>query len=198
MQSISILNGNLFSCGFDREALPPNDPLYVSYACSIDTLVQFLAITGAILLIFCGIVMWLTWERQLKIYESIKQLLIIHIKEWNAVIQSAYQELHKMKVKFRTSIGSSNDHVFAATSMLLTNIRHAVFWFSVIAVCILSPTYRILNISESMYENKYIWEFSAIYMTGTIPGRCCAIDNISVCHSCYILVTSLLEHSFEE
>jgi hypothetical protein len=53
---------------------------------------------------------------------------------------------------------------------LFHDLRQYCLWFAWGSVIVLMPTYRVMNLYVSMFEEKYMWEFSSIYMTGYAAG----------------------------
>jgi Leucine-rich repeat (LRR) protein len=198
---ISILNGNMFSCGFQRERLPEHDPQYISYSCTSDTLFQILVTIGVIVGIAVFVLACVKWRLKLNIFVSWIQIGRQLIENWNESFQNADQQLLTMFITRTSSsadgtsegggigggsgVGSGSRTIsldsqlslsitpscilFTTTLKFLTSMRQSIFYFVLFGICLL-PVYRVLNLSESMYQNKYAWDYSAIYMAGAIAG----------------------------
>ncbi len=158
MVNISILNGNIFYCKLNREQLPEHDPKSSSYVCGSDTITQVILLWSFV--IFCILLWGLYWKLRMKhFWKEVIVPLWRTINLWNKAFQHADK---------RASDGGSG--VFKIAWNFFHDLRKYSLTLGFGSLLILMPIYRALNTFQSMFEFKYAWEFSAIYMTGKTAG----------------------------
>ena len=69
-----------------------------------------------------------------------------------------------------STIGGPSFGSFNTSLRFFYAIRRYCKFVFIGSLFLLLPGYRVLNIFASMFEQKYAWEYSAIYMTGVIAG----------------------------
>jgi hypothetical protein len=173
LQLISILDSNLFTCGVDRKQLPLHDPLYASYTCSTGTMLQLGLSIGGIMVLLVLIMLWLKFRWSLNLQERLLKPIPKMIGAWNTAFIDAstmapapvYEDL-VLQPTVLTDLRLN----FEVAYCFLTDLRCKVIWLIVGCFAVLLPAYRGLNTTESMFTDKFQWEYSAIYMTGPIAG----------------------------
>jgi hypothetical protein len=163
IQDISILNGNIFYCSIDRHQIPEHDPKASSYICASDSVYQVLF--GYALLAFILLMTTIYWKWTSKnIMKRVMFPILKHIRRWNLAfgvdeIQFQYSENRLSSLNVTTS-------QFNELLGVMRDLRNSCLWFACGSVFMLMPIYKVINLFVSMFENKYMWEFSSIYMTG--------------------------------
>ena len=193
LQSISILNGNMFSCSILKSSLPHNDPSYASYSCGSDATnhaVYLFLVAGIFPLIVLYAVFYKRRSRRGKADYSNQDndrnvskdsVHFLSIKN-NGVLALLYSLVFDHMNKQWLYIGQclENTPVKAALSQVGIQVireyqEHSgfqIFAFSwrvvSLIVVFFLPIYAILTNYAKTYENTYIWQLSATLMHGEV------------------------------
>ncbi len=101
---------------------------------------------------------------------------------------------HVPEVKVLPTVSNVSRMSFVFAWRFFHDLRKYCFIISMILLIVLMPMFRILNIFQSMYENKYAWEFSAIYVSGFASGLILLITFASVIGLVYYWLDMRLHH----
>jgi Leucine-rich repeat (LRR) protein len=144
LESVNVLQGNLFSCNADHSNIPPQDPSYESYGCGSDAVNDTLY-TYAVMLVLmvAGVVMY-----------SVKY-------ELNSKIHLIWLWLRTSDLELCETI--VND---------FRRILKVSFWALFISIVVLLPMFSILSQTCSTVTHRYVWMFSAAYLQGAWAAGC--------------------------
>eukprot|EP01031_Cornospumella_fuschlensis_P027828 gene27828-33606_t len=157
-EDISILDGNIFSCDYDRTELPSNDPDRDTYVCASHSLDMSTMIWG----VFVGVIL----------FGILGYLMAFHISR----AEKNYGAISVVKAAIKNA-RDLNEYIYAtiaASSATNTSIRnmHGVFNHSrrlalaltAYSVLLLMPLYVVLT--SNLYTNSYGWTLSAVLVAG--------------------------------
>lgn len=142
LQKINILTGNVFSCDFNRQGLPTNDPSYSNYQCGSNSFNQ-------------STILWLC----LFGFTLCIRLILVHktglpyLKRWET-----YADIVLL------------DSTFISFSKFVKTVCKYVLFCVVIIVGIFLPLNTGLSLTFSSQSTKYAWVVSAAYISGFVPG----------------------------
>ncbi len=169
-QNINILDGNLFSCNFDSSKLPQNDPTVDNYSCGSDS--ANAAIYLWVALIVVGVITLLIGYYSMKHNTKwfLEDLISFSLNRYRI-----YEEYVRYQV---TKEGESNNVVSKVndySNLLLLKlynqkIRKLSFMITLFSVLLLLPCFSILSNYYSIYEQRYSWILSALYLEGRISA----------------------------
>jgi hypothetical protein len=180
-EEISVLNGNMFSCGDTLigsiSALPKNDPMVDTYECGSDYT------DGSLLATFVAFIVSISTAAFL-------MLVIYGMRRLYSKYQK-YMQFYSKQTDLSPIIGPKN------------YIRHYkntcdrfVFLTTILSAFMLvvgMPLYGVLSIYYSTYKNSYIWAVSLAYLHGYTPAIVSLVFLTCVLEA-VLLITS--NHSF--
>lgn len=156
---IDILEGNIFSCDFDKSQLPVNDPNRHSYSCGTDLINRAIYLWMGFTFLFVVTTLWFVRYYLLQV----KQLPVKH------GLQDVWREI-KVLYEQGNSYMNQSSEVFSIhfhhLELLLDSIRQLFLWITIFAIVILLPLYAGLTSLDSIYTYTYAWEVSAILLSG--------------------------------
>jgi hypothetical protein len=164
MLNVSILNGNLFNCKFDKSNLPKHDPNKVAYDCASNSFavpyyIWITLVGGAALLVVFLLTRNLRWQRFLSI-PNIRELLAIWLEA--TVVSDSILALNVT--------GQSLDKPALALAIA---IYEAVMKISIVATAyilvVLLPLYCILSHYYGTHLHQYAWSVSMAFLSGRNP-----------------------------
>lgn len=149
MESINILNGNLFGCNFQRDGLPEHDEAYSTYQCGSNSFDEasivwavFAAIAASMLLLVVVLHQCLKWRVEAQVKVS-SYLRAFDDDPTDSIASFKKVLLHMNKC-----------------NLLLTGGILLVFL----------PVYGVLTDLYKTAEYQYAWTVSAAYLSGAIPA----------------------------
>jgi Leucine-rich repeat (LRR) protein/uncharacterized membrane protein len=165
MVNISILNGNIFSCNYYGDGLPPHDSDFNNYSCGSNT-VNALFYSWVAVLVFILISIVLVAIR--KVYcrsvvsNSSENEEHTERRSLRSTIQGWYSRIGEWKSALRTS---QYFHIRRLSSYF-NEIRWRFFLITLFCVFVLLPLYAALKVYNPSYEVQYTWTVSAMLLTG--------------------------------
>jgi uncharacterized membrane protein len=201
VQSINILNGNIFSCDSSAD-LPIHDPSQQTYSCGSDSVNDFLYLWVSCFVI-SGIVCSLVYYTKVKF--SGREVEI----ETHAQTHAEGLSLRRRFKPLETLLGSSNtvecwrcsfisycdQNPFGNISILrrfFESIKKGFILIGLLGVLLFLPIYAGLTVFSSTYQFEYAWSISAILLSGefaavVIFGNCFIILVLFVLILLYVL-----------
>lgn len=172
--NISVLDGNMFACGFYRSELPTNDPRVDTYACGSNDLnnsmVIWLTVIGvAVAGVCCGIVFV---SPELQSLSTIAQTILMQFQAIDRTLRSANttSKAIELMMKFFDTIQG----IFLGLTMFI--------------VLICMPIYAALSHSQSSYEHVYSWTVSAVLLDGSGAAIVLTVlFTLLVCYAIHLL-----------
>lgn len=156
--SISVLNGNTFSCGlsYDSKAamLPTSDPAYKSYTCGSNDL-------------YISLILWIAFAGTLIC------LLLLSLRRYRSEMTSYLGVCTCTTSTFGeiSSTSSSDDKDFIQSMFAsLKSLRAAVCIITCIIFAIFLPSYASLGHYYHNHADTYAFYASMAYLSGCVPG----------------------------
>ena len=200
LNSVNVLEGNLFSCNSDRSNIPKKDPNYQSYNCGSDAtnyaLVTFIA--GGCIAVFLT---WLTTSTLLsqtrqQSYSPSKSYLI---RWWDKYYESLFDDatvedpttgeqrvtIQKRGSMFQRIFSFSSNDKFLQPNLddELTSVERGLKMETVLrkitsmnvlvsgyVVTVALIVYSVLSIYYTTYTFTYLWTVTSVYMGGIVPA----------------------------
>lgn len=145
--NISILEGNLFSCKAGRSSLPSHDPQSAGYECGSNNINFSLIAWMVCVAAFIASVGLLRWtcvapaSTDLPPHNSIA--LLIH-----RLTPSTWAQR------------------FDSPTLVFEGSRRGALYFTIVALCILLPTYGLLSVHFKNHHIVYTWAVSMSFLSG--------------------------------
>jgi Leucine-rich repeat (LRR) protein len=178
--NISILNGNIFYCGFFGNNLPINDPEYNTYSCGSDNvnyvlyawlLVLFGLLPVVIIIIWRFVNLHYEGEEEQKSYNTIIKLLSLWKNELQKPLQFRLEDVRSLVISTSnrsTLVTKSNEirNNIQRLSVFFFQTRTAFIVLMLYCIVILLPLDSILKINYSSYTVEYAWTVSGMLLRG--------------------------------
>jgi Leucine-rich repeat (LRR) protein len=185
--NISILNGNIFSCESEGGGLPRHDSDYNSYTCgstTVDAIVYSWVAFALVLFLFLIAVRYFSMNsvavNSLNCTEKGIQMFSL-VKESFCGAEDYFQNFPN------TNIGKS--------IKFFHDLRKFFFFLGVCSMMILLPTFSVLTYFTHSYSNEYIWNVSAVLLSGQTAAIVLMIVFFVVVVSVYFQLQSILNSS---
>ncbi len=148
---VNILSGNIFTCDFLGNNLPPSDPDAENYSCGSDNVNNVLY--GWIGVIFFAPFLAFAFIRLTKSeLASLKEVIQLSYNRWG---------------KWRATLRENQEHVhLVRLSIYFSEVRRGTLALTIYCIFILLPLFSILKIYSSSYSIEYAWSVSAMLMNG--------------------------------
>jgi Leucine-rich repeat (LRR) protein len=167
LDSISVLNGNLFGCNLEGNDLPSHDPDFKSYSCGSNTVNDLLYVWAALIgLLMIGCISYYFYylhrsedaKERVTEAEYLEELKLLMFK-----IREYYQ-----KVEEFSSLNPSSN--ISKLHRSFQNLRKIVFLLSLLLVIVFLPVYVILTAFYQTYEVEYAWNVSAVLLSSSVAA----------------------------
>lgn len=158
VETISILDSNIFQCERNRDQLPRHDSQSYFYECGTTSLQQsmylFLVCWIIVSLILFGLYLVRAnfWKSNF-CFQYIQIVLTNAVRYRNLIVAAG--------LEYKT-IKHLNDFI--------DNLSIVVILLTVVVVLLLMPTYAVLSHRFSYYENNYAWVVSSVFLSGFTPA----------------------------
>jgi Leucine-rich repeat (LRR) protein len=150
LDHVDVLTDNMFSCDVGGSDLPTNDSSASNYSCGSDNLNGSLAIWLVLFIIFSSVVYWFCGLDFMS--QDICSMLVI------SDFSTKYSNYASIISSFRIF---ENQQAF---------IRKVVGRMMFTIILVFLPTYGILSLYYSTYQDKYGWVVSALFNAGEAPA----------------------------
>jgi Leucine-rich repeat (LRR) protein len=178
--NISILNGNIFYCGFFGNNLPINDPDYNTYSCGSDNvnyvlyawlLVLFGLLPVVIIIIWRFINLHFQDEKDQKSYHAKINLLLLWKNELSKPLQFHLEDVGSFLIptSSRSTLFTKSNEIrnnIKRLSVFLSQTRLSFIVLMFYCVVILMLLDSILKINYSSYTVEYAWTVSGMLLHG--------------------------------
>jgi Leucine-rich repeat (LRR) protein len=168
LDTINLLNGNIFSCEPNGNDLPTNDPDYNSYSCGSNTvngLLYFWLFVISLLIIIA--VLFYIYRRHSAHNETNEK----------PTTPSVIQRLKAFLLKLRSYYDKLEEFSFANPSSSITrlhsyfkNFRKTILLVTLILIFIFLPIFVVLTAFYQSYEVEYVWNVSAVLLSSSTAG----------------------------
>lgn len=168
LSSVSILRGNMFSCGNNgmRNDLPRHDPSESQYACGSDTLnivfICWAVIVAAIVLALSCLYLRIRNKTPTPYWVSYGNDLLKRLAAWQALYTAGRSMLYDHKSNAIEVLQNS----IHCTVRLFQEMRNLGLVVAVFLAAIAIPVYVLLSVNFGSYEDQYAWTGSAAYLSG--------------------------------
>jgi hypothetical protein len=160
LESISILNGNIFECNLQGSNLPVHDPDYNSYSCGSDSVNDVLYLW---LVIISTIVALLVVLYILRNIESENE----NCDSTHGRIKSVVLELHLYYRKIAEYSQNNPMSNIAKLHFCFKNLRKTIIILASILLFVFIPAYVILTTFYQSYDIEYVWNVSAVLLSSS-------------------------------
>jgi LRR receptor-like serine/threonine-protein kinase FLS2 len=160
LESISILNGNIFECNLQGSNLPVHDPDYNSYSCGSDSVNDVLYLW---LVIISSIVALLVVLYILRNIESENE----NCDSTHGRIKSVVLELHLYYRKIAEYSQNNPTSNIAKLHFCFKNLRKTIIILASILLFVFIPAYVILTTFYQSYDIEYVWNVSAVLLSSS-------------------------------
>jgi hypothetical protein len=202
--TISILNGNLFSCDSSDSSVPPNDPDSKNYNCGSDAanyaIYAWILSSTLILLFLAGLGVYL--QKSVIFYSQ-----ELHSDAENATAEAVSHDSSNAKNSINLSALSSTLKILFSTlriyrqalkekpkhtnlyflNIYFHRIRQLFYLTTVYCLIVLLPLYVCLSIYYSSYSFKYAWTVSGLMLSGQAP-----VIALTICLGIFIFLVVVL------
>eukprot|EP01031_Cornospumella_fuschlensis_P027785 gene27785-33559_t len=158
---IKLLDGNIFSCDFNRDELPKHDPKYDTYVCGSDgvdgSLYAWLGLCSLLLVISLIVLIDVCFRQRMSLYRVLlcckdtlqSSLAMLRIQDDNTTIngERVFSPVFRLAVFF-------------------TEVRKLSLFIAAYILLVLMPMYIALSKNTKTYDNEYGWQISAILLAG--------------------------------
>jgi hypothetical protein len=167
---IDILDGNMFTCNYDSNLLPSQDPHADNYSCGSDLVnlsIYFWLCTGGVLVLFVillGCLMFFTAAR-----ESVKSILSslkLLISWYNYFHNYCENEYQKETNRPSSAVLKTDQNQILLLRFFNQRIRRTSLFLTVVILVVLLPTYGVLSLDYSTYQIRYAWAVSGLFLSG--------------------------------
>jgi hypothetical protein len=201
-KSISILNGNLFSCDSGASSIPPNDPDAKNYNCGSDAanyaIYAWIMVSFCILLFFVGLGVYLetsmfsssskpdpenaTEETSTPSGSNKASFLTLR-----SFIHS-FSELWLMLRRYRQALKDMPKQTnLYFLNIYFHRIRQLFYLTTVYCIIVLLPLYVYLSVYHSTYTFKYAWSVSGLLLSGEAP-----VIALTICLGIFVFLVVIL------
>jgi Leucine-rich repeat (LRR) protein len=153
-ENINILEGNIFTCNYDSNLVPSHDPHADSYSCGSDLVnlsIYFWLSAGTVLLL-----------TTLSVYYH---LIVPSCMKSLSILCNWYDHFHFYCLKERQEPKTKGNPILLLWTFN-QRIRFTAGVLTIFILIILLPSYGVLSMEYSTYENKYAWTISGLYLSG--------------------------------
>ena len=165
MKYINILEGNYYTCRYDRKDLPFHDKSIDVYKCGSNILNLFYYIWLGLLIIMITIIIVL-WQYREK-YVGILQLLN-SFRRWVKLFSLLATADESIELNRDGRLKLTTLHYLPRYFAFSKIIRRFTGFCTLFIICILMPTYIILNYFYHTHTYEYAWTVAMIYLTGKV------------------------------
>jgi Leucine-rich repeat (LRR) protein len=159
LPTISVLEGNLFSCARDRSDLPLHDPQRQRYSCGADATYAALAAVGvAVAVVVAAIVVVRPFRVTLQL--------------WRLAYRSrvAGDDCDCDGDSYGDGDSGRDADVRRAVDRWQRALRRWLVGVVAVVVCVAQPTYAALSATTPTYAVQYVWASTALYVQGEGAG----------------------------
>jgi hypothetical protein len=184
--SISMLDGNIFSCDISGNDLPVQDPDYGTYSCGSDNVNYILYVWGVCLFVFLPIIAfclsrWISIRNYGNLDDTNGNTSFVAVREISKTLISWKNEL-KQPVQFTENDlpDSNRGTLFSKSQGIRNNLYRLSVFFSqtrkafivlmLYCIVILLPLDSVLKINYSSYTVEYAWTVSGMLLEGEVPA----------------------------
>jgi hypothetical protein len=160
LESISILNGNIFECNLQGSNLPVHDPDYNSYSCGSDSVNDVLYLW---LVIISTIVILLV---VIYIHRN-KQSENENLDSTHRRVKKVVLELHLYYRKIAEYSQHNPLSNIAKLHFCFKNLRKTIIILSSVLLFVFIPAYVILTTFYQSYDVEYVWNVSAVLLSSS-------------------------------
>jgi hypothetical protein len=170
---IDILDGNMFTCNYDSNFLPSHDPHANNYSCGSDLVnlsIYFWLCTGGVLVLFViilGCLMFFTTARES--VQSVLSSMKLLISWYNYFHNYCENEFYQKEMKNRPSSSAvlkTDQNQILLLRFFNQIIRRTSLFLTVALLVVLLPSYGVLSLDYSTYQNRYAWTVSGLFLSG--------------------------------
>jgi Leucine-rich repeat (LRR) protein len=184
--NISMLNGNIFYCGFFGNNLPINDPDYNTYSCGSDN-VNYVLYTWVMVLFgllpVVSLVIWrfvyLHFPFEVNERKKSFHTIMARLKSWKDELKAPLQiSLENIDSFLVPTYNRST--LFTKSNIIRNNIyRLSVFFYQtrivfialmLYCILVLLPLDSVLKINYSSYTVEYAWTVSGMLLRGEVAA----------------------------
>jgi Leucine-rich repeat (LRR) protein len=168
LESVSVLNGNIFECNLQGSNLPSHDPEYESYSCGSnsvnDLLYVWLSLFGLLVIL---IALFYLYRKHLfsddgmsrgKWFSSFMKLTAFAL-----TLKSYYQKMEEFS-QFNPDSNVSKLHNY------FNSFRKTLIFVTMILLIIFLPIYIVLTTFYQNYKIEYVWNVSAVLLSSSTAG----------------------------
>lgn len=152
MRNVTILNGNIFSCGYRSQGLPDADSSYEQYQCGSNSVNVMLIVWIALLVAVVGIMFLI-------------QRCAIVVRVMSDFAHCVQVVTEALAVYSKLSASSLQD-----LARGFNFIRRRTMMFTCFIAIVLLPVYGALRVFYSTYSYLYADTISAVFLSGRVPA----------------------------
>jgi hypothetical protein len=162
LENVSVLNGNIFECDFEGNDLPANDPDYKSYSCGSNSVNNLLYVWLSLFGIFTVLLAIVYFQRSehLSDTENSRKRIVGNAKTVEIKLKSYYQKMEEL------SLLNPSSHI-SKLHFYFKNLRRTVLFISLVLLVVFLPVYIVLTVFYQSYEIEYVWNVSAVLLSGS-------------------------------
>ncbi len=164
---VTMLNGNMFSCGWNKRELPQNDPDFATYSCGSNminnSIYLWFFMSFFVFFLMTLIIRKLRQqkERNRQSLSSMKQFVDLMNDLYISLLVNNTSSLPEVIIT-STSYPSILNFFFFSL-----HVRQYAVYVSCFILIILMPVYAVLGIYYRTYKESYAWTISGIFLSGT-------------------------------
>jgi Leucine-rich repeat (LRR) protein len=173
--NINILDGNIFAFNFNSNLLPENDPEEEHYSCGSDSvnlsIYIWLSFIGTIICFVLGVM--LMFKKNIKCCGSFISCgrFICYLRECYVQFGVFCEEIEKLE----KNSGNAENESREGRNVLLfkaynEKIRYTALLLTAFILVFLLPAFGILPYFFGIYQDKYIWVISALFLEDKTAG----------------------------
>jgi hypothetical protein len=173
-QSLNILNGNMFACGYGRGALPLHDPNQRTYQCGSNSFDQSIVAWGVLFvvsLVSC-VLLFFSNTFYLRRFETVVRIADFCIRT------RAKMDLW-MAIYRTDNIHCTGTNKFVLLDQNIGKLRCTMLGLTTLILVLFLPTFAALSSLYPAISQQYAWYVSAAYLRGTTPGIVVAVLSVA-------------------
>ncbi len=167
ISSISILNGNIYTCG---SSIPTNDPNYRLYSCGSDVTNQSIYVCLVIFGAFLGFIIFVYCRNKMR---QLSTATLLNLLSGNMIMEYWFENESSLNIQNETRWKKSMLHFGI-------NITKLIIW-SIAGIILAS----LLHIKYSTFEYSYIWLISLGFLSG---------PTVAASIACYTIMTEFIAY----
>lgn len=164
---VTMLKGNMFSCGWNKRELTQNDPDFATYSCGSNminnSIYLWLSLSFLVFFLMTLITRKLSRQKQhnRQSSSSMKQFVDLMNDLYTSLLVNNTSSLPEIIIISTSYPSILNFYLFSL------HVRRFAVYVLCFILIVLMPVYAILGIYYRTYKESYAWTISGIFLSGT-------------------------------